>query len=122
MKNKYDFSKAIKNPYAKKLKKPISIRIDEDVIAYFKKIADEVGVSYQVLMNLYLRQVKNEELTPRFVQEAKLARRSLFYGQFGLIQLNGRCPLFFWMRFAIGFGGSEDPPCVFYAVRTFGCG
>ncbi|MDD3848764.1 MAG: BrnA antitoxin family protein [Smithellaceae bacterium] len=76
MKNKYDFSKAIKNPYAKKLKKPISIRIDEDVIAYFKKIADEVGVSYQVLMNLYLRQVKNEELTPRFVQEAKLARRS----------------------------------------------
>ena len=46
MKNKYDFSKAIKNPYAKKLKKPISIRIDEDVIAYFKKIADEVGVSY----------------------------------------------------------------------------
>jgi len=76
MKNKYDFSKAIKNPYAKKLKKPISIRIDEDVIAYFKKIADEVGVSYQVLMNLYLRQVKNEELTPRFVQEANLARRS----------------------------------------------
>jgi uncharacterized protein (DUF4415 family) len=75
MKNKYDFSKAIKNPYAKKLKKPISIRIDEDVIAYFKKIADAVGVSYQVLMNLYLRQVKNEELTPRFVQEAKLTHR-----------------------------------------------
>ncbi|MDP2853780.1 MAG: BrnA antitoxin family protein [Smithellaceae bacterium] len=72
MRNKHDFSKAIKNLYAKTLKKPISIRIDEDVIAYFKKIADDVGVSYQVLMNLYLRQVKNEELMPRFVQEAKL--------------------------------------------------
>lgn len=75
MRNKYDFSKAIKNPYAKNLKKPISIRIDEDVIAYFKKIADDVGVSYQALMNLYLRQVKNEELMPRFVHEAKLTHR-----------------------------------------------
>ena len=65
MRNKYDFSKAIKNPYTKKLKKPISIRIDEDVIDYFKKIADDVGISCQVLMNLYLRQVKNEELMPR---------------------------------------------------------
>lgn len=71
MREKYDFSKAIKNPYAKKLKKPISIRIDEDVIDYFKKVAEDVGVSYQVLMNLYLRQVKSEELMPRFVQEAK---------------------------------------------------
>jgi uncharacterized protein (DUF4415 family) len=52
-KNKYNFSKAIKNPYAKKLKKPISIHIDEDVIDSFKKIADDVGISYQVLMNLY---------------------------------------------------------------------
>lgn len=75
MRGKYDFSKAIKNPYAKKLKKPISIRIDEDVIDYFKKVADDVGVSYQALMNLYLRQVKSEELMPRFVQDAKLAHR-----------------------------------------------
>jgi len=71
MREKYDFSKAIKNPYAKKLKKPISIRIDEDVIDYFKKVAGDVGVSYQVLMNLYLRQVKSEELMPRFVHEVR---------------------------------------------------
>ena len=57
MKKQYDFSNAIKNPYAKLLKKPISIRIDEDVIEYFKKMADDVGVPYQGLMNLYLRQV-----------------------------------------------------------------
>ena len=43
MRGKYDFSKAIKNPYAKKLKKPISIRIDEDVIDYFKRLPKMSG-------------------------------------------------------------------------------
>ena len=37
MRTKYDFTNAVKNPYAKKLKKAISIRIDDDVIEYFKK-------------------------------------------------------------------------------------
>ncbi len=55
MRAKYDFSNATKNPYVKKLKKAISIRIDDDVIAYFKKVAENVGVSYQGLMSLYLR-------------------------------------------------------------------
>ena len=76
MKSKYDFSDAIKNPYAKKLKKAISIRIDDDVIEYFKKIAESVGVPYQGLMNLYLRQVKNQELTPQFVHELKTTRKT----------------------------------------------
>ena len=71
MRTKYDFTNAVKNPYAKKLKKAISIRIDDDVIEYFKKIAENVGVPYQGLMNLYLRQVKNQELIPQFVQELK---------------------------------------------------
>lgn len=57
------------------LKIPGSVRIDEDVIDDFKKIADDAGVSYQELMNLYLRKVKNEELMQRFVQEVKLAHR-----------------------------------------------
>ncbi len=71
MRAKYDFTDAVKNPYAKKLKKAISIRIDDDVIEYFKQIAETVGVPYQGLMNLYLRQVKNQELIPQFVQELK---------------------------------------------------
>jgi uncharacterized protein (DUF4415 family) len=71
MRTKYDFTNAVKNPYAKKLKKAISIRIDDDVIEYFKHIAETVGVPYQGLMNLYLRQVKNQELIPQFVQELK---------------------------------------------------
>jgi uncharacterized protein (DUF4415 family) len=76
MKKQYDFSNAIKNPYAKLLKKPISIRIDEDVIEYFKKMADDVGVPYQGLMNLYLRQVKAQQLKPQFVKDLKEISRT----------------------------------------------
>ena len=55
MRKEYDFSDSKKNPYAKKLKKPISIRLDEDTIEYFKNLADETGIVYQNLINLYLR-------------------------------------------------------------------
>ena len=54
MRNEYDFSKAKLNPYIKKLRKQISIRIDIDTIEYFKKQAEETGISYQNLINLYL--------------------------------------------------------------------
>ena len=55
MKKEYDFSQARKNPYASQLKKQITIRLDEDSITYFKKISDSVGIPYQSLINLYLR-------------------------------------------------------------------
>jgi predicted DNA binding CopG/RHH family protein len=55
MRNEYDFSKAIRNPYAKRIKKQVTIRLDEITISYFKKLADEIGVPYQTLINLYLR-------------------------------------------------------------------
>jgi len=55
MRKEYDFSKAIRNPYAKKIKKPVTIRLDEITISYFKKLADETDVPYQTLINLYLR-------------------------------------------------------------------
>lgn len=55
MKDQYDFSKSIKNPYAKKLKKQITIRIDGDTIDYFKSLAKESDIPYQNLINLYLR-------------------------------------------------------------------
>ena len=54
MKEEYDFSKAIKNPYAKKLKKQITINIDSDTIDYFKEQATATGIPYQTLINLYL--------------------------------------------------------------------
>jgi predicted DNA binding CopG/RHH family protein len=55
MKKEYDFSKAVKNPYIKKLKKSVTIRLDDDVVFYFKSLANEKGVPYQSLINLYLK-------------------------------------------------------------------
>ena len=55
MREEYDFSKSKKNPYASQLKKPITIRLDEDSVTYFKSVSDEVGIPYQSLINLYLR-------------------------------------------------------------------
>lgn len=55
MRKEYDFSKARKNPYASQLKKQITIRLDEGAIDYFKSISEDVGIPYQSLINLYLR-------------------------------------------------------------------
>ena len=55
MRKEYDFSKAKKNPYAKRLKKQITIRVDEPTIGYFKDLSEELGIPYQTLINLYLR-------------------------------------------------------------------
>ncbi len=55
MRDSYDFSNSIRNPYAKRMKKQITIRLDEDTISYFKEMADEKGIPYQSLINLYLR-------------------------------------------------------------------
>ena len=54
MREEYDFSASKPNPYAKKLKKQITIRLDETSINYFKQQAAEVGIPYQSLINLYL--------------------------------------------------------------------
>ncbi len=57
MKKEYDFSrmKGRKNPYAKQLKKQITIRVGVDILEYFKQLAEETGIPYQNLINLYLR-------------------------------------------------------------------
>ena len=54
MKSNYDFSDAQKNPYAKRLKKQITIRIDDSILDYFKGLSEELGIPYQTLINLYL--------------------------------------------------------------------
>jgi len=56
MRKQYDFSKSVKNPYAKNLKKQITLRLGVDVIEYFKNLADNTGIGYQNLINLYLRE------------------------------------------------------------------
>jgi predicted DNA binding CopG/RHH family protein len=55
MRKEYDFSKSVKNPYAKHLKKQVTLRLGIDVIDYFKKLAEETGIPYQNLINLYLQ-------------------------------------------------------------------
>ncbi len=54
MREEYDFSKSKPNPYAKKLKKQVTINIDADSIDYFKAQSKSTGVPYQTLINLYL--------------------------------------------------------------------
>ena len=57
MRAHYDFSKmkGRKNPYAKALKTPITIRLDVDTVTYFKSLTNQMGMPYQNLINLYLR-------------------------------------------------------------------
>ena len=56
MRKQYDFSASKKNPYAAQLKKPVTIRLDEGSITYFKSMAEETGIPYQSLINLYLKE------------------------------------------------------------------
>jgi predicted DNA binding CopG/RHH family protein len=62
MRDKYDFSDARKNPYVHKLKKQITIRLDEETIDYFKEMAEESGIKYQQLINLYLADCAKKQL------------------------------------------------------------
>jgi uncharacterized protein (DUF4415 family) len=55
MRKSYDFSKGRPNPYAKHLKRPVTIRLDTATIAYFKQLARAADIPYQTLINLYLR-------------------------------------------------------------------
>lgn len=57
MREHYDFSKmkSVRNPYAKRLKQSVTMRLDSDSIQYFKSMSEESGIPYQTLINLYLR-------------------------------------------------------------------
>ena len=68
MRKEYDFSKmkSRKNPYAKKLKRQITIRLGVDILEYFKELAEETGIPYQNLINLYLRDCVVNKRKPSF--------------------------------------------------------
>ena len=65
MKKSYDFSQAKKNPYAKKLKKQVTIRLDANTIGYFKTLSGESGIPYQTLINLFLRDCAASQKRPK---------------------------------------------------------
>ncbi len=64
MKKEYDFSDSVKNPYVKKIKKQISIRIEKETVEYFKNLASEIDIPYQNLMNMYLRECAQNNFKP----------------------------------------------------------
>ncbi len=90
MLKEYDFSNARKNPYAKALKKQITINIDSNTIDYFKEQAEVVGIPYQTLINLYLKDcvANNRHLSLSWQWEEKRARPVLLRAGF----LLATCP------------------------------
>ena len=64
MKKEYNFAQAKPNPYAAKLRRQISIRLNVDTISYFKQTAQEIGIPYQKLMNMYLTACATRRLKP----------------------------------------------------------
>jgi predicted DNA binding CopG/RHH family protein len=64
MRNEYDFSKSQKNPYAKMLKRQITIRIEEETIGYFKSLSSQLGIPYQNLINMFLRDCAHSHKKP----------------------------------------------------------
>ena len=61
MRDEYDFSDSVPNPYATQLKKQVTIRLGVDVISYFKGLSEETGIPYQRLINLYLQDCVRHE-------------------------------------------------------------
>ena len=64
MKREYDFSRGRKNPYPARVKKPVTIRLDEATVSYFKGLAIETGIPYQTLINLFLRDCAENKKEP----------------------------------------------------------
>lgn len=67
MRDHYDFSKmkSVRNPYYGRLKRPITIRIEDGSLVYFKKLAEEYEMPYQSLINMYLRDCAQKRKKPR---------------------------------------------------------
>jgi uncharacterized protein (DUF4415 family) len=64
MRDEYDFLQSAPNPYLKKLKKQVSINLEENVVDYFQKLSEQTGIPYQNLINLYLQDCVRTERKP----------------------------------------------------------
>ena len=67
MRDEYDFSNSVANPYAKKPRKQVTMNLDVDVLDFFKARSAETGIPYQRLINLYLAQCVAEDKKLAFV-------------------------------------------------------
>ena len=69
MRKEYDLKKMKlrPNPYASKLKQSVTIRLDKDVIEYFKGLSEQTSTPYQTLVNDFLRNCKEQKMTPKTI-------------------------------------------------------
>jgi len=74
MRKNYDFSTAVRNPYAKRLKRQLTIRLDEETINYFQGLAREMSLPYQTLMNMYLRDCAETRKRPHWAEPPRPKR------------------------------------------------
>ncbi|MCK6548645.1 BrnA antitoxin family protein [Myxococcota bacterium] len=73
MRSHYDFTEGTPNPYAARLKRQITIRLDQSVLDYFKSLSEDAEIPYQTLINLYLRDcaAKKRRVDVRWTRSAK---------------------------------------------------
>ena len=78
MRKEYDFSRGRRNPYSTRLKKAVTIRLDEETVSYFKGLSSDTGLPYQTLINLYLRDCASSRRALHWAQakEGKSPRRA----------------------------------------------
>ncbi len=74
MRKNYDFSTAVRNPYAKRLKRQLTIRLDEETINYFQGLSREMSLPYQTLMNMYLRDCAETGKRPHWATPSRSER------------------------------------------------
>ena len=67
MRNEYDFSDGVKNPYIKKAKTAVTIRLDRATVEYFKNMAGQVNIPYQTLINSYLADCAAKKKKPELI-------------------------------------------------------
>ena len=76
MKAEYDFSESRKNPYVSRLKRQVTMRLDASTIDYFKQLAAGMGMPYQNLINLFLRDCAERKQRPAIQWEPSKSKRS----------------------------------------------
>lgn len=69
MRDEYDFSNARPNPYVKKIKRQVTINLDNDTVEYFKGLAQRMGIPYQTLINLFLADCAKNKKQPTIAWE-----------------------------------------------------
>jgi predicted DNA binding CopG/RHH family protein len=54
-----------RQPYTRRIKRPVTLRLEQSAIAYFRRLARQLGLPYQTLINLYLRDCASKRMRPR---------------------------------------------------------